>query len=136
MSEQARQLRVEKAVRDFMKTLPEETVLPIDFENIVQILVDLTLSESGSDARVTYSCTRSLSEYTVVAKGFDKTASVGDLATIFLSKNRDNDKSTVEEVTVHWKDCALSVIVKSINPRTQKTSKTYGSSRVAGRPVL
>jgi hypothetical protein len=135
MSEQLNLASVEKAVRDFIKTLDADIIIQIDYENLVQILVDLTMAQSGAP-RLTYSITRAGGEYNVVAKGYTKQVSLLDLVTLFCGKDRTADKSCIKDMIWHPKEYAISVQANSINPRSSSaSSKTYGNTRLVGRPV-
>lgn len=124
---------VETAVRDYMKTVPD--VIEIDYENIVQILVDLTMIQSGRAARLSYSVTRAGNEYNIVAKGFSEQSSMVDTINHFCGKERPACFACIKDVTWHPKEYALAIQANSINPRTTTTSKAYGNTRLAGRPV-
>jgi hypothetical protein len=86
--------------------------------------------------RLTYSITRAAGEYNVVARGYSKQISLLDLVTLFCGKDRTADKSCIKDMIWHPKEYAISVQANSINPRSSSSSsKAYGNTRLAGRPV-
>ena len=136
MTEQMNLEAVENAVRTYMKGIEKDTIIQIDYENLVQILIDLTMAQAGAP-RLTYSITRAAGEYNIVAKGYTKQLSLLDLVTLFCGKERTADKSCIKDMTWHPKEFAISVQANSINPRSasSSSSKTFGNTRLAGRPV-
>lgn len=127
-------LAVTSAVKDFFKTIDSETVLPIDSDGLIRILVDTTMLEGGGYApEHTYSISRAGNQYNAVAKGFKEKVSFVNLCNIFLSKDRSADKSCIGDMIWHPADFAISIQANSLG---KPISHANGPSRYSNPSVI
>lgn len=140
MSEASNQLvraEAEAHAREYLKTVRDEVLRPIDRGNAEAVLVGLIMAQPGGP-RLRYSVTRVGEQYTIVAKGYTKGIDGLRFAETFIGRDRTNEMRSVTTFMMHPGDAALTVYMNSVEPEEESPrADSYGRTprRPGGRGV-